>query len=142
MVKAITALIINAIFWIVIPYYLGSYLASKVPETPLSIPTFVYEFGILFIALDIGAAFFDGMAASVPFLSSVALLSAVYLWLVTNGGLLSFNASGTTVALGFRLLVYVLILPSIWAAIRAPLAYLIWRRAGAAVSSPVQPSPT
>lgn len=139
--KAVWALIINAVFWIVIPYYVGTYLASRVPETPLAIPTFVYEFGILFIALDVGAAFFDGMAISVPFLSAVALLSAVYLWLVTNGGYLTFNASGTSIALGFKLLVYVLVLPSIWAAIRAPLAYLIWRRAARTVAPAVPAQP-
>jgi hypothetical protein len=127
--KAAWALIINLIFWVVIPYYIGTLLAGKVGGTPLTIPTFIYEFGALFIILDVGAAFFDGMAISVPFLSGVAILSAVYLWLVTNGGNLSLAAGRLTVAFDIRLLVYVFILPSIWAAIRAPLAYLIWRRA-------------
>ena len=129
--KAIWALAINLVLWVVVPYYIGTLLAGKVGGTPLTVPTFVYEFGALFIILDVGAAFFDGMAASVPFLSGVALLSAYYLWLVTNGGALSLAASGLTIAFDIRLLVYVFIIPSIWAAIRAPLAYLIWRRAPA-----------
>ena len=127
--KALAALILNVIFWVVIPYYLGVLLSGKVGGTPLTIPTFVYEFGALFTALEVGAAFFDGLALCVPFLTGVAALSAVYLWLVTNGGDLSVATSGITVALDVRLLVYLFIVPSIWAAIRAPVAYLVWRRA-------------
>ncbi len=127
--SALWALVLNAVIWIVIPYYIGTLLAGKVPDTPLTIPTFVYEFGILFIFLDVGAAFFQGKAISVPFISGAAILSAVYLWLVTNGGVLSFSSSGMSFGLGFTMLLYVLILPSIWSAIKAPISYMVWRRA-------------
>ena len=127
--KAAWALILNMVIWVVGPYYIGTLLEGKVGGTPLTIPTFVYEFGFLFTALDVAAAFFDGMAISVPFLSGIAVLSAVYLWLVTNGGSLSVAASGITLALGFQPLVYLFIVPSIWAAVRAPVSYLVWRRA-------------
>jgi hypothetical protein len=126
--SAVVALIVNVIFWIIIPYYIGVFLVGKVPETPLIIPAFVYEFGVLFIILDVFAAFFQGKAIAVPFISGAALLSALYLWLITNGGALSVSTSGISLGLGFQLLVYVLILPSIWAAIRAPLSYFLWRR--------------
>ncbi len=127
--SAVWALVLNTIIWIVVPYYVGTLLAGRVPETPLTIPTFIYEFGILFIILDVGAAFFQGKAISVPFISGAAILSAVYLWLVTNGGVLSFSSSGMSFGLGFTMLLYVLILPSIWSAIKAPISYMIWRRA-------------
>jgi hypothetical protein len=127
--KALFALVINLVFWVVIPYYIGALLVGKVGGTPITIPTFVYEFGALFTILEVGAAFFDGLAACVPFLTGVAILSAVYLWLVTNGGDLSVVTSGITVALDIRLLVYVFIVPSIWAAVRAPVSYFVWRRA-------------
>lgn len=140
--KALWALLINVVFWVVIPYYIGQFLQGRVGGTPLTIPAFVYEFGALFTILDVGAAYFDGLAACVPFLSGVAILSAVYLWLVTNGGALSVAASGITVALDIRLLVYIFLIPSIWAAVRAPLAYLIWRRAlREAPPAPVPPAP-
>ncbi|MDG6990694.1 MAG: hypothetical protein JRM99_04650 [Nitrososphaerota archaeon] len=138
--SATWALVINVILWIVIPYYLGIFLVKYVPDLPLGIPAFVYEFGILFTILDVGAAFFQGMAISVPFLSGAAILSAVYLWFVTNGGYLHVTASGLDIELGFRLLVYLFVVPSLWAAIRAPLSYLIWRRAGPA--PPQAPAPT
>ncbi len=143
-VKALWALVLNVILWIVIPYYIGTLLAGRVGGTPLTIPTFVYEFGIVFTALDVGAAYFDGLVWCVPFLSGVAILSAVYLWLVTNGGDLSITEMNISIALEFRLLLYVFIVPSIWAAVRAPLSYLVWRRALSsqpAVPPPPPPAP-
>jgi len=139
--SAVWALVVNVVFWIIIPYYLGAFLASRVPQTPLAIPTFVYEFGVLFIILEVTAAFFQGKAIAVPFISGAAALTAVYLWLATNGGVLTVTSSGLTVGLGFTLLLYVLILPSIWAAIRAPISYMVWRKA--ALSEAQQtPAPT
>lgn len=132
--NTVWALAVNAVFWIVIPYYLGVFLIGRVPDSALTVPTFVYEFGVLFIALEMGAAFFRGKATGVPFVSAVALLTVVYLWYATNGGDLQVVTSGITVALGFRLLLYVIVLPSIWGAVRAPLSYLVWRR-GASPSS-------
>jgi hypothetical protein len=129
--SAVWALVLNAIFWIVIPYYVGVFLTGRVPDSALTIPTFVYEFGILFIILEVGAAFFQGKAISVPFVSGAAILSVIYVWLVTNGGNLTVTTSGIDITLGFQVLLYVLILPSIWAAIRAPLSYLVWRSSSA-----------
>ena len=134
--SAVWAFVVNAIFWIVIPYYVGVFLTGRVPDSALTVPTFVYEFGILFIILEVGAAFFRGKAVAVPLISAVALLTVVYIWYATNGGVLGVESSGITVALGFRLMLYVLVLPSIWAAIRAPLSYVVWRRALKAVLSP------
>jgi len=138
--SAVWALVVNAIFWIVIPYYVGVFLSGRVPDSALTVPTFVYEFGILFIILEVGAAFFRGKAIAVPMISAVALLTVVYIWYATNGGILGVETSGITIALSFRLLLYVLVLPSIWAAIRAPLTYIVWRhamRTGAPPPSPV-----
>jgi len=140
--SAAWALLINAIIWIVIPYYIGSLLVGKVPDSAITVPTFVYEFGAIFIILAVGAAFFQGKAIGVPFISGTALLTVVYLWLVTNGGNLSVRESGIDVGLGFQLLLYVIIMPSIWAAIRAPLSYLIWRRNSLKSSSPAAPMET
>ena len=127
--SAVWALVVNAIFWIVIPYYLGVFLSGRVPDSALTVPTFVYEFGILFVILEVGAAFFRGKAVAVPLVSAVALLTVVYIWYATNGGILGVETSGITIALSFRLLLYVLVLPSIWAAIREPLTYTVWRHA-------------
>jgi heme/copper-type cytochrome/quinol oxidase subunit 2 len=137
--SAIWALAINAILWIIVPYYIGTLLVGKVPDTPLTIPAFVYEFGVLFIILDVGAAYFQGKAISVPFISAAAVFTAVYLWLVTNGGILSLTAAGLNLGFDFRLLLYIFILPSIWAAVRTPISYLLWRRSARA-QAPMAPS--
>ena len=142
--SAIWALVVNTIFWIVIPYYVGVFLTGRVPDSALTVPTFVYEFGILFIILEVGAAFFQGKAVAVPMISAVALLTVVYIWYATNGGILGVETSGITLALSFRLMLYVLVLPSIWAAIRAPLSYMVWRRAmkaGVSSATPASPVP-
>ena len=138
--SAVWALVVNTIFWIVIPYYVGVFLTGRVSDSALTVPTFVYEFGILFIILEVGAAFFRGKAVAVPMISGVALLTVVYVWYVTNGGVLGVETSGITLALSFRLLLYVLVLPSIWAAIRAPLTYLVWRKALKTEALPASPA--
>ena len=139
--SAAWALVVNAIFWIVIPYYIGVFLTGRVPESALTIPTFVYEFGILFIILEVGAAFFKGKAVAVPMISAVALLTVVYIWYATNGGVLGVDSSGITIALSFRLMLYVLVLPSIWAAMREPLTYVVWRRVLRREALPSHPAP-
>ena len=139
--SAIWAFAINVIVWIIVPYYIGTLLVGKVPNTPLTIPTFVYQFGVLFIILDVGAAYFQGKAISVPFISSAAIFTAVYLWLVTNGGALSLTVSGLSLGFDFRLLLYIFIAPSIWAAIRTPISYLIWRRAYLSQAPVASPTP-
>jgi len=139
--SAAWAFVVNFVLWIVIPYYVGTLLVGRVPESALTVPSFVFEFGAMFIVLDVGAAFFQGKAISVPFVSGAAALSAVFLWLVTNGGNLTVTTAGIDITLGFQLLLYVLVLPSIWAAIRAPLSYLVWRRAAASTPLP-NPVPT
>jgi hypothetical protein len=139
--SAVWALVVNTVFWIVIPYYVGVFLTGRVPESALTIPTFVYEFGILFITLEVGAAFFRGKAEAVPMISAVALLTVVYIWYATNGGILGVETSGITLALSFRLMLYVLVLPSIWAAIREPLSYVAWRRAMKTAVSFAPPAP-
>ena len=138
--SAVWALVVNTIFWIVIPYYVGVFLTGRVQDSALTVPTFVYEFGILFIILEVGAAFYRGKAVAVPMISGVALLTVVYIWYVTNGGVLGVETSGITLALSFRLLLYVLVLPSIWAAIRAPLTYVVWRRALKTETHPASPA--
>jgi len=139
--SAVWALVVNTIFWIVIPYYLGVFLTGRVPESALTVPTFVYEFGILFIILEVGAAFFQGRGVAVPMISGVALLTVVYIWYATNGGNLGVETSGISLVLGFRTMLYVLVLPSIWAAIRAPLTYVVWRRALRSEAMPSRAAP-
>ena len=138
--KASWILALNVLLWIVVPYYAGIFLSKIVPSSPITIPAFVYEFGIVLTILEVAAALTQGMGISVPFISAAALVSALYLWMITNGGNLAVSAQGTTLVLEFQLLVYLLIVPSLWAAVRAPLSYLVHRRSIRAVD-PANPAP-
>ena len=138
--KASWVLVVNVLLWIVVPYYVGMFLSKVIPSSPITIPTFVYEFGIVLTVLEVAAALTQGMAISVSFISGAALVSALYLWLITNGGNLAVSAQGTTIVLGFQLLVYLLIVPSLWAALRAPLSYMVHRR-NMHAEVPANPSP-
>ena len=136
--KAVWTTVLNVAVWIVAPYYLGTFLAKVAPSTPLSVPTFVYEFGIAITVLEAVAVLTEGMAISVPFISATSLLMAYYLWLATEGGRIAVSAGGTNIVIGFQALVFVLMLPSLWGAIKAPLEYLVRRRAAqhASLSAP------
>ncbi|MDA4121271.1 MAG: hypothetical protein OK404_02550 [Thaumarchaeota archaeon] len=128
-VKAIWTTVLNVAVWIIAPYYLGTFLASVAPSTPLAIPTFVYEFGIIITVLEAAAVLTEGMAVSVPFVSATSLLMAYYLWLATEGGRIAVSAGGTNIVIGFQVLVYILMIPSLWGAIKAPMVYMVRRRA-------------
>jgi len=138
--KASWVLVLNVLLWIVVPYYVGMFLSKYIPSSPITIPVFVYEFGIVLTGLEVAAALTQGMAISVPFISGAALVSALYLWMITNGGNLAVSAQGTTLVLGFQLLVYLLIVPSLWAAVKAPLSYIVHRR-NLQTEVPANPAP-
>lgn len=127
--RAVWAFIVNFVMWILIPALVAALITGRVADTPLMSSAFIYEFGALFIILDVGAAFFKGTAVSVPFLSAASLLAAVYLWLVTSGGNIIITAAGLDIGLEFRVLLYIIILPSIWGIVKSPLSYFVWRRA-------------
>ena len=111
------------------PYYAGALLQNAVSSIAIVIPLFVYEFGLVITALHVGVALTEGRALSVPFVMASNLVAALFLWVVTNGGELRFGAGGATVSLEFWLLLYLLILPSLWAAARSPLEFIVRRRA-------------
>ncbi|MBI3859155.1 MAG: hypothetical protein HY296_02785 [Thaumarchaeota archaeon] len=127
--RATAILVLNLLIWIVVPSYLGSVLLRTLPSTPLAIPAFVYTFGATITALEVAAALTEGMEISVPFVTATHLMTAYYLWVVTEGGLISVVANGAHVLLYFTPIVYILLVPSLFGAAKAPLAYYLQRRA-------------
>ena len=126
--KALGILAFNLLLWVALPYYLGHYLAQIAPSSPITVPAFIYEFGFVITALQVGAALTQGTLPWVPLTSASYLVEALYLWLATDGGEIAVNVSGTTLALGFRLVLIILIIPPLWGALRAPLSYVAYRR--------------
>jgi hypothetical protein len=133
--KAVEVVVVNLIFWVAIPYYLGVYLSKYAPSSPLAFPLFIYEFGALITVLEVGAALTQGSGKSVPFLSAGSLVSTVYIWLVLEGGNLALMTSGVSVVLGFETLLLVLLLPGIWGIFKPVLSYLVVTRAARKLST-------
>ncbi len=107
-----------------VPSIILSSLTSPGSSLPLT-GTLIYTFGALITALQVLGALTEGHVLSVPFNSGSYLASALYIWLGTGGGRLSFAASGYQFVLSFQPLLFLLILPSLFSAIRTPLTYLL-----------------
>jgi hypothetical protein len=123
--RAILVGILNLVFWVLIPGLLGSLLAQTGESTPLTSMTFVYAFGLAITGVQVLGALTQGMALSVPFTTGGYLAQAYYIWLATDGGNLKFAASGVSIGLGFAPIVYLLMLPSLFSALRSPLAFFL-----------------
>jgi len=123
--KAALVFVVNAALWILLPGLLGQYLSRALPSTPLAIPTFVYTFGAAITGLLVLGALTEGMATSIPFTSGAYFVQAYYIWTATNGGNIAVSASGTSILLTFVPLVTLLMLPSLFSAIRGPLTFLL-----------------
>lgn len=130
--NAVVVLAVNIITWVVIPYYLGTLLAGVEPNTPLVIPSFVYVYGIVITALVVAATLTEGHPVWVPLTMASSLVVAYYLWAVTSGGILSIVQGSTQVTIDFRLILYFILAPIVWPAVRAPVSYYLYRRAASA----------
>jgi predicted neutral ceramidase superfamily lipid hydrolase len=117
--------ILNAVVWIAIPRLLGSALQSLEPNTPLAAPSFVYAFGAAITAVQVLAALTQGGPLSAVFTAGGYLTEAYYIWTATGGGTLAFSISGTGIVLGIQPLVYLMMLPPLFGATRAPLNFLL-----------------
>jgi hypothetical protein len=123
--RAALILVANLVFWILIPIALGGLLSKESTSTPLSTPSFVYAFGAAITALQVLAALTQGMAVSVPFNTGSYLTEAYYIWAATDGGKLAISAGGLDVSFGFAPLVYLLMLPLLFNAVRFPVTFLL-----------------
>jgi hypothetical protein len=118
-------LVINVIIWVIIPSFIFSLISGLLPSTPLPIAsTFIYAFGATITGLQVLGALTEGMAASVTFVTGSHIASAYYIYAAVNGGTLALSTAGIGLSLDFRPLLYLMILPSLFSAIRTPLAYL------------------
>ncbi len=136
--KATVTLVVNAIAWIVIPSYISSLIAGTLPSIPLANLQFIYTFGAIITGLEVIGALTDGSAVSVPFVSGGYVATAFYIWLAVDGGVLSLSASGIDLTLVFKTLVFLMIIPALFNAIKAPLSFLLER---SEIARPARPAP-
>lgn len=127
--KAIPITVLNVVLWIVIPLFISAYISSvlsqSLPSFALTNPTFIYTFGATITGLQALGTLTEGMAISVPFISGSYVASAFYIWEAVGGGTLSLTVSGISLALSFRLLIFLAMLPPLFNAARVPLVFLL-----------------
>lgn len=124
--RAASTALFNLILWILVPSIIFSQLASSLPSSPVPLNTsFVYAFGITITALQVLSILTIGMAVSAPFRSGSYLAEAYYIWAAVNGGSLAFSVQGVGIGLAFQPLLFLLVLPPLFNAVRAPITYLL-----------------
>jgi hypothetical protein len=121
--NAALTVILNVIVWILIPFVLSSRLSGL--ALPGFTSTFVLTFGIIVTMLQAGGALTEGMGLSVPFNSGSYIASAYYIFAATNGGILNVAERGLTIELDFQLIVGLMMLASLFNAVRIPITYLL-----------------
>jgi hypothetical protein len=118
--------LLNVILWIFIPTILFQYLASISPGVSIPLtPTLIYTFGAVITGLQVLGALTEGMIISVPFESGGYLATAVYIYMAVDGGILALTASGLGFVFSFQPLIFLLVLPPLYAALRTPVMYLM-----------------
>jgi hypothetical protein len=123
--RAIIQLAINLVLWVIIPLVTLGLVSGSMPSNPLAItPTFIYAFGATITGLQVLGALTEGMATSIPSVTGAHIASAYYIYAAVNGGTLALSTAGVGLSLDFRPLLYLIMLPSLFNAIRAPLVYL------------------
>jgi len=124
--RAIMFALMNSILYIFIPLVLLSYLNSIAPgvSIPLTL-TLVYAFGGTITGLFVLSALTEGMIVSIPFESGGYLATAVYIYVAVDGGTLALSESGFGFVFSMQPLIFLLVLPPLYGALRTPLSYLL-----------------
>jgi len=105
--------------------YLLDLISGSLSSSPMPITsTFIYTFGAIIIGLQVLAALTEGMTVSVPLVTGSHIAVAYYIYAAVNGGTLALTAAGMGLSLDLRPLLYLMMLPSLFSAVRVPLAYL------------------
>jgi hypothetical protein len=125
-VRAMVLGALNIVFYIVIPSILFQYLNSLASGVSIPLtPTLIYTFGAVITGLQVLGALTEGMVVSVPFESGGYLATAVYIYMAADGGILALSASGFNFAFSMQPLIFLLVLPPLYGALRTPISYLL-----------------
>lgn len=122
--KVIYTSFLNVLVWIFIPILFSRFTMPS-PQTINLSSNLVFTFGILITVLQALSILTEGLIISVPFLSGSHIASAYYIFSILNGGELSFDYQSFHIEFDFPLLTYLLMLPSLFNAIKAPINYLL-----------------
>ena len=122
--RASLTLATNVVVWVLIPSFLSSAITSYVPTTSFT-SSLVITYGIVVTALQTLGALTKGMAISIPFNSASYIASAYYIYVAADKGNLALSYSGIQIQIAFPLLLFLLMLPSLFNTVRIPITYLL-----------------
>ena len=118
-------LVVNMTLWVIIPSLIFGLISGLLPSSPLAFSrTFIYAFGATITGLQVLGALTEGMGVSIPFVTGSYIASAYYIYAAVDGGMFALSTAGMGLSLDFRPLLYLMMLPSLFGAIRTPLTYL------------------
>jgi hypothetical protein len=123
--SAVVQLAVNVVLWVVIPVYVLGLISELLPSSPLPITTTsIIAFGATITGLQFLGALTEGRAVSIPLETGSHIALAYYIYSAVDGGTIALSAAGRSLSLGFQPLLYLMVLPSLFSAVRVPLAYL------------------
>jgi hypothetical protein len=119
----------SIVYWVVVPGIISYETASTFPTLPLSNLSFVLAVGGAIAGLQILGALTQGKAVSAVFMSGSYVTTAYYIWAALDGGSISgtvyVSGSPVTYSLQLKTALFLLVVPSLIAAVRAPLTFLL-----------------
>jgi hypothetical protein len=121
--KAAVIGVTNYIVWILVPQLLASRLTG-IGDIPLT-SNLIITAGVIITGLQVLGALTSGGALAAIFTGGSYVTSAYYLYLATNGGVLRFTVQGITAEISFVTLLMLLMLPSLFNALRVWITYLL-----------------
>ena len=121
----------NSVLWIVIPAILSNLAAGLVEGLSSNLPlvnlNFIYAWGATVTGLYVIGALTEGKALSVIFISGGSIAAALYVWLAANGGVLNLSIEGLQISMSFQVMLFLLVLPSLFYSLRFPIEFLLER---------------
>ena len=122
--RAIVLFVLNLVVWVVLPEFLFSLVTNIAPSNSLSMTaTSMYALGFTITGLQVLGALAEGTVTSIVLKSGSYISLAYYLYSIVNGGTVTLTTAGIRTSLDFQPLLFLIVLPPLYNAIRAPLTY-------------------
>ena len=123
--QAILLFVLNIVAWVILPEFFFSLVSNIAPSNSLSMtPASMYAFGFTITGLQVLGALAEGTIASIVLRSGSYISLAYYLYSIVNGGTITLTASGIRTSFDFQPLLFLIVLPPLYNAVRTPLIYL------------------
>jgi len=129
--NALVTCALNIAVWVVVPYFIWGDISKIAGAGGSPIGTgifsldFIYAFGSIITGLEVLGALTQGMAISVPFVSGGYLASALFIYDSVEGGNLALQAAGVKFVISFVPLLFLLMIPSLFSALKQPITFLL-----------------